>query len=294
MDKIFYNEAASVKLGWEPEWFGATEIDEVLVRNVKKFQKEHGLTADGLVGPTTFRRVWTQRESEIEKYQPSTLSAADGGFILYNNDYHEIKGNKVVLPFNRGGKKFSKGYKRVMTKRKPNMFVTHWDVCLSADSCFRVLERRGLSIHFTIDNDGTIHQYLDLNHIAYHAGSSKWNKASIGVEISNAYYPKYQKWYESNVGKPRPVVEGAKVHNRSMETHLGFYPEQLAALKALYRAIHEATGIPYATPSTNTVSRPCVLGSYKGYIHHYNLTRNKIDCGGLDIAAIMEELKNER
>ena len=134
MDKIFYNEAASVKLGWEPEWFGATEIDEVLVRNVKKFQKEHGLTADGLVGPTTFRRAWTQREAEIEKYQPSTLSAADGGFILYNNDYHEIKWDKVVLPLNRGGKKFSKGYKRVMTKRKPNMFVSHWDVCLSAGS----------------------------------------------------------------------------------------------------------------------------------------------------------------
>ena len=32
-------------------------IDEELIDNVIKFQKERSLTADGLVGPTTFRRI---------------------------------------------------------------------------------------------------------------------------------------------------------------------------------------------------------------------------------------------
>ena len=31
MDKIFYNEASAAKLGWEPDWFGAEEIDENLM-----------------------------------------------------------------------------------------------------------------------------------------------------------------------------------------------------------------------------------------------------------------------
>ena len=37
MDKIFYNEASAAKLGWEPEWFGAEEIDEVLIEKVIEF-----------------------------------------------------------------------------------------------------------------------------------------------------------------------------------------------------------------------------------------------------------------
>ena len=57
MDKIFYNEASSVKLCCEPDLFDCEEIHEELIDNVIKFQKEHSLTADGLVGPTTFRRI---------------------------------------------------------------------------------------------------------------------------------------------------------------------------------------------------------------------------------------------
>ena len=48
MDKIFYNEASAAKMGWEPEWFGAKEFDEELVKKIREFQKEHNLTADGL------------------------------------------------------------------------------------------------------------------------------------------------------------------------------------------------------------------------------------------------------
>ena len=56
--------------------------------------------------------------------------------------------------------------------RKPTFFVNHWDVCLSADSCAKVLNKRGISVHFLIDNDGTIFQMLDTQHKAWHAGHS--------------------------------------------------------------------------------------------------------------------------
>ena len=68
MDKIFYNEASSAKLGWEPDWFGCEEIDEELIEKVIEFQKSLGLTADGLVGPTTHRRIWTHREEQLSSY----------------------------------------------------------------------------------------------------------------------------------------------------------------------------------------------------------------------------------
>ena len=31
MDKIFYNQASSSKLGWQPGWFGQTEFDDDLL-----------------------------------------------------------------------------------------------------------------------------------------------------------------------------------------------------------------------------------------------------------------------
>ena len=61
MDKIFYNQASAEKLGWLPEWFGVQENDEDLVKAAKKWQRSMGLKADGLVGPTTYRRIWTER-----------------------------------------------------------------------------------------------------------------------------------------------------------------------------------------------------------------------------------------
>ena len=293
MDKQFYNEASAARLGWTPEWFGAKEFDETLIKNIKEFQKQHGLTADGLAGPSTYRIIWTQRESELQHEMPPVAGRKDS-FIIYNNNYFDINWPKVVLPFMTGGLKISSGYSKKIQLRKPNMFVCHWDVCLNSKSCHKVLANRGLSVHFLIDNDGTIYQTLDMNHVAYHAGSRKWNDASIGVEISNAYYPKYQNWYKRHGFGERPLMTDVEVHGGTLDPFLGFYPEQLAALKALIKAVHEATGIKLETPTTTTTSRPAVLAKYNGVVNHLHLTKKKIDCAGLDIKSILEDIKNGR
>ena len=61
MDKDFYNKSSSDSLGWSPLWFGCKYFDEDLVKAVRKWQRENGLTGDGLVGPMTYRRIWTDR-----------------------------------------------------------------------------------------------------------------------------------------------------------------------------------------------------------------------------------------
>jgi hypothetical protein len=65
-----------------------------------------------------------------------------------------------------------------------DQFVIHFDVCGTSRRCFQVLhDRRGLSVQFMLDLDGTIYQTLDLKESAWHATIA--NGRSVGVEIAN-------------------------------------------------------------------------------------------------------------
>ncbi len=304
MDKTFYNQASEAKLGWQPSWFGQQYNDEDLVKAVKKWQKSNGLTADGLVGPMTYRRIWTEREANISDYEPSNkwFCPKDGdNHIVHNGKFLPIKWDKVVLWDEPNGLKIKSGnYYDYSGKedRKPSMFVNHWDVCLSAESCAKVLNRRGISVHFCIDNDGTIYQLLDTQHGAWHAGNRYGNKDGIGVEISNAYYTKYQDWYVKNGFGERPLQEHAWVHDKKLDPFLDFYPVQIKALQALWAAIHKGLDIPLEYPKNSNgyvdtgAHRACYRGGFKGFCNHYNFTRKKIDCAGLDLPTLLDELKD--
>ncbi len=294
MDKEFYNEASAVKLEWEPDWFipGHRDFDKKLTRAIKEFQKAHGLSADGMCGPTTYRRINTERQSltDIKKYQIKVSSEC----IYYRGQPIPINWDKVVTHLDSealvltGGRNSYAG-----KKRNIKFFVNHWDVCLSSESCVKVLNKRNISVHFCIDNDGTIYQLMDMNDGAWHAGGSKWNHSSVGVEIANAYYPKYQNWYARNGFGERPLISDATCHGKSMDPFMDFYPIQKEALKALWMACHEGLGIPLEAPSTKWAVDPdCQSNKFKGFCSHFHLTRRKIDCAGLDIEEMLEDLKN--
>ena len=295
MDKYFYNEASAQKLGWVPSWFGCERFNDDLIDAIQDYQRSNGLTADGLCGPGTYRRVYTDRQEEIHKFIPNTKNNKES-FLIYNAEYYNIEWPKVKLWFEGDGYKMRKGFKRMFHRRDPNFFVCHWDVCLSSESCFKVLNNRGLSVHFLIDNDGTIYQTMDMNDVAYHAGSRTWNNNSIGVEISNAYYPKHQSWYVKQGLEERPLITDAVVHGKKLDPFTGFYPEQLDALKALMKTVHKATGMPLKTPldrskNTNTtVSKKAASGRFEGFVSHYHLTNRKIDCAGLDLKKLLKEI----
>ena len=164
-----------------------------------------------------------------------------------------------------------------------------------------VIAKRGISIHFGIDNDGTIYQLLDTQHAAWQAGGRKWNHESIGVEVANAFYPKYQSWYERKGFGSRPVnsAGSVKCHGRGLEEHLGFYDVQVDALKALWKALHKGLGIPLQCPTDSsgelitTVDKECERSKFSGFINHYNLTKRKIDCAGLDLVTLLKECRSE-
>jgi len=293
-DKIFYNEASAAKMGWTPMWFGCEDFDDDLVDAITQWQRSNDLTADGLCGPGTFRRKYNERINEIDIYVHKETESRARNCIIYNGTPYPIKWDMVVLWTQLDALEANKGCYSDYSgkpKRDIKMFVCHWDVCTSSETCQKVLNKRGISVTFMIGADGTIYQTCDMQHATWHAGGRKWNHSSTGVEINNAYYPKWGSWYVRHGFGERPVWNG-KVHGTTLDNHLGFYPVQLAALKALIEAVSNATGMPLETPDTTTVYPDAAANDYRGVVHHYHLKRGKIDCAGLDLVELVEDIKN--
>jgi hypothetical protein len=289
-----YNKKSAKKLGWDPTWFNASDFDDTLIDNIEEFQFRHGLFMDGKCGPMTYRRIATEREANL-KETTHTLK-----HIICEGEKVEIKWPKVVNLFDKDAKVIPANCYRAAKKgkRKPHMIVTHYDVCLSANSCYRVLTKKGISSHFAIDNDGTIYQMVDTQHTAWHAGNRKVNKAAIGIDLSNGVYTKYQNWYRKNKHGARPVLTNVKVHGTAIRECLGFYPAQIGAFKALVKALCTHYDIPFEMPfaEDGTVSRTVcpevAQGKFKGIVNHYHVTRGKWDTANLDWDTIYKELNN--
>ena len=253
-----------------------------------------------MCGPTTFRRLFTERSANIDEYEPTDVRYSN--YIVYNGSFHPIKWDKVVLWSEQGGLAAKPGSHYDYTgrpKRQIRLFVNHWDVCLNSRDCQSILDSRGISVHFLIDNDGTIYQTLDMQHGGFHAGKDKVNRASVGVEISNAYYPQYQDWYVRNGYGERSMVEGATVHGATLDPFMDFYPVQIEALKALWVAIHDSTAVEYQAPldsngNTSTKYEQSVAyGNFAGFISHYHVSKQKIDCANLDLKTMIEEVTSD-
>ena len=298
--KIRYNKKSAKKYGWAPFWFGATQFDQFLIESIKGFQRDHDLEADGMCGPATYRRAYTLVEKRITKQpkSPNCLQLKSSPVpvvrhIMCNGKETPIDWPKVKIDFIKTG-----CYKAVTKERTPTMIVTHWDAALSAASCKSILEKRKISTHFVIDNDGTIVQLLDTNHIGWHAGIRAVNNASIGIDFSNAVYEKYNKTYEKRGFGPRPIIEGWKVHGRTVKPFLGYYPVQIAAYKALLKTLCSHHGIELECPlnedgTLNTgVDKSASKGKFKGIVNHYNLTKKKWDTLGLELDKITKELRD--
>jgi len=298
MDKDFYNRSSATQLGWDPSWFGEKYFDDKLVRAIKKWQKDNGLKADGLCGPATFRRIWTERQEDIDEYKP--VDRTYSNYLVYGGNFIPIEWDKVVLWSEKGGLTAKPGnyYDYSGRAKRPiRLFVNHWDVCLDSTRCSDVLNKRGISVHFLIDNDGTIFQTLDMQHGAWHGSSERVNRASVGVEISNAYYTKHQAWYKRNGFGERPIIENAVVQGGKLDPFLGFYPVQIQAAQALWKAIEASTNVEWATPLdengdvSTKYEQDVVYGKFAGIVHHYHCTKSKIDCAGMDLKKLIEEIK---
>ena len=282
MKAYAYNKKSMKKYGWGPEDLdlpvGASDEDVYLAVKLLQ-QNDPALDVDGYVGPQTVRRVLLMRTLRLDDTDVM-------GSLL-------VGGKVVPVPFRAriatptGSMSLIQEGDYNERDEDPTQCVWHWDVAKSAKSCRNILAKRGYSSHGCIDNDGTFYQFLDFrNHTAWHAGKRKVNRASIGIDLSNAVYSKYQKWYKKRFG-PRPVIT-AKVNGYTHKNFLGYYPAQVETARELAFFMSNYMGIKLATPSeANVIADP---HKFEGHIGHYHITKRKWDPSGLNFKYIIGEV----
>lgn len=293
-NELIENNKKSAELfQWSPKWFSSVGFNERLIENIKISQRKYGIEETGFVDSSTYRRRLAEMEAldVLVKKTPEQKVK----YIICNGENRAIKWDKVLTFKDVGGLELpNTHYKTFLKKRDVNMFVTHWDVCLNSKSCYDVLKKSKLSVHFMIDNDGTIYQLMDTQHAAWHAGNRVVNDKSIGVEISNAYYLKYQRIYEAKGLGKRPIWINDVEHAKEIgEEFLGFYDVQIQALKVLIKTLHFAHNIELQVPLKNnkmvkTMHEEVANGTFRGIVNHYHITKRKIDCAGLKLDEIVE------
>jgi N-acetyl-anhydromuramyl-L-alanine amidase AmpD len=138
-------------------------------------------------------RVEKRFSPEGENRPPAgaNANASERGDARYNLRRPGLTAEQVERV--RGG-----GWDLPLLQKVVDQFVIHYDVCGTSRRCFEVLQdKRGLSVHFMLDLDGTLYQTLDLKERAWHATIA--NSRSVGIEIANmGAWP---------VGKPNPLGE---------------------------------------------------------------------------------------
>ena len=278
-----YNRRSMSKYGWD-----ATDIglpigadDEDVYKRVKVLQTEWGVEVDGKVGPVTVRRVLSLRDDRLaEEGDTEVLGHIVVGGVSIPVDFRAVP----IGPYAKMSLVAEGDYSP--RRMEPNLVVWHWDATLSAKRCHRVLAARDVSSHGCIDNDGTFYQFLDFkDHVAWHAGHRYTNNRSVGIDVSNAVYTKFQKRYEKQWG-PRPIMRGVVVNGHKYPDFLGYYPQQLATARSLAKFIEEHMGIPRETPAEANVLKDN-LKTFEGHVAHYHIKKRKWDVAGFDFDYVL-------
>lgn len=194
-----------------------------------------------------------------------------------------------------------------------DQFVLHYDVSGTSKQCFKILhDRRGLSVHFLLDIDGTIYQTLDVKEKAWHA--TKANDRSVGIEIAHigAYETvpgtPLETWYQrdrlgywinlpnwmGDGGVRTPGFVGRPASTRFAEGEINgrqliqpdFTPEQYESLTRLTAAL--CTVLPsikcdyprdeFGEPLSRVMT-DAEFDRYRGVLGHQHVQDNKVDPG---------------
>jgi murein L,D-transpeptidase YcbB/YkuD len=64
--KIFHNKRLAKKLGWRPQWFGASDFNSDLIKKIKEFQSSWGLSQTGICNKITHRLILLKVLEDIQ------------------------------------------------------------------------------------------------------------------------------------------------------------------------------------------------------------------------------------
>ncbi len=153
----------------------------------------------------------------------------------------------------------------------PDLIVLHWGG-RNARSCRNALAGRHLSSHFGTDR-GVIHQWLDIKHRAYHAGSPA-NGRSVGIDICQQPTVGLKKYYKARDYGLREVKNPS---SRGPRKVLTLHKDTAKATADLVAALCDALGIPAVMPDHDRAMNRAELNSFSGVIGHHHLSKRKWD-----------------
>ncbi len=169
-------------------------------------------------------------------------------------------------------------------------FVVHHDGCRDSKTCFQVLHNeRGLSVHFLIDNDGTIYQTLDLVDCGFQAAGV--NEISVGVELANRgdaiRFPDEYKGHRDKLT--------CSIHGHQFLAY-SYTKDQVESMTAIGRTMARLfPNLPQTYPLAGTgdtlwtaISDP---REYQGWLGHYHVTQQKWDPGPFDFKSFVGTIR---
>lgn len=168
------------------------------LKSIKKFQKDKGVTVDGIVGPQTWRVLFNTtvpKNVDPIKVKPKSKSkfnldpneVTDNGLEIYNqimNDLEYVKKvtkKKVIYLHHTAG------------SHRPDWVISGWDKADSNGKRVRVGTHYVIgreSIDGDLTWDGKVFRAFEDKYWAYHlgAGGDVRNSEAIGIEITNYGY----------------------------------------------------------------------------------------------------------
>src|ERR1700761_4456463 len=170
-------------------------------------------------------------------------------------------------------------------------FVWPYDGCQNSLTCFQVLHNeRGLSVHFLIDNDGTIYQTLDLVDCAFQAAGV--NEISVGVELANR--GDAMRFPNDYHGKRDKLT--CKINGHQFLAY-AYTPQQIESMISVGKTLARIfPNLPQVYPQGGDGDQ--AWGSlrgdvreYSGYLGHYHVTDQKWDPGPFDFKFFASKIR---
>lgn len=182
------------------------------------------------------------------------------------------------------------GYNKARDPSVPiELAVWHWTGGeAEPDRMANTLRRRKFGIEFAIGRDGVVWQFCDPIHVDT-ADAGFANKRSVGIEVVcygfRGPYWNPRKWIVPKVAKDRPL-RWADYRGKA-RTFADFYPRQYRAARALALLLSDRLPIAAQTLAHDSLTRHLdlqsreVVNGFSGHLAHYNISKNKLDCGPL-------------
>lgn len=170
-------------------------------------------------------------------------------------------------------------------RKRTDLIVVHWTAGEGdGERVHKTLRDRGLSVHFVIESDGTVVQYMDTSVLGAHAADM--NARSVGIEIVNRATD------EADKMPKRPLVR-EKIRGRDT-VYTAFLPAQVRSCLALVMALCEAYGLPIEVPRVapggDVLPRELTwaeLEAFRGVVGHFHWSKKgKRDPGLMVLRAV--------